>query len=175
MDAHEFRRLLLRHKNGDAGAFETLYELCNRKLISSAFLFLQDRDHAVSVADDILIKLYNEPEKYCEISNPNGWLFISARNGAINLLKKMNVRRQKEVTVNIESSVNPIAAVEERLDYYDLLRCFTREEQRLIVWRVDYGLSNRELASKTNLTVRQIKWKFKKIKSVVNRIMKERK
>ena len=175
MNAHDFRRLLIKHINKDKGAFEKIYNFCSRKLISSAFLYLQDKDEALSVADDILVKLYNEPEKYLEIKSPADWLFISARNGALNILRKKNLQRRKETIINFELPYNPIGEREEIFDYYEILRQFARREQKLIVLKVDYGLSYREIANREGITISQVKYAFKNIKTRMKRVLEVRK
>lgn len=174
MNAYEFRRLLLRHMNGDARAFEKIYQYCNRKLVATAFLFLHNQEDSISVADDVLVKLYNEPEEFLNINNPAGWLFISAKNGSLNLLKKESYRKKHEFFLHEDISANPIERNDEELDYFAVLRQFEKLEQELIVLRVEYGFSYRELAERDGLNVRQIKWKFKKIKSRIKRILNKK-
>ena len=175
MDAQEFRRLLKRHKEGDERAFEKLYHLCNRRLVGAAFLFLRNKDNAISVADDILIKLYNEPEKYLNIVNPDSWLFVSAKNGALNLLEKAQTRKRHEVELDSERIASINAEPGERLEYYELLNCFPERERTLIVLRVDYGMTYRKIMKHTGMSFNQVFWTIKKIKSRIKRVLEVRK
>lgn len=172
MDAQEFRRLLLRHKEGDECAFEKLYEYCNPKLIGTAFLYLQDKDMAISVADDILVKLYNDPEKYSEIKSPADWLFIVAKNGSLDLLRKEQNRRKHESTLKSDE-IAVSMSVDERLDYYALLKRFSESEQKIIVLRVDFGFPYRRIAKIMGMSFNQVWWKWKKIKSHLKEILKK--
>ena len=171
MNAHEFRRLLIRHMNGDARAFEKIYQYCNRKLIATAFLFLHNQEDSISVADDVLVKLYNAPEEFLNISNPAGWLFISAKYGSLNLLKKESYRKKHEAFLDADVSENPIEKNDDELDYFSVLEQFEELEQKLIVLRVEYGYSYREISKREGKASYQVKYNFKKIKSRMKRIL----
>lgn len=162
----------MRHKEGDERAFEKLYEYCNPKLIGTAFLYVQDKDMAISVADDILVKLYNEPERYAEIKSPADWLFIAAKNGSLDLLRKEQNRRKHETTLKSTVAITSIS-VDEKLDYYDLLKRFSESEQKIIILRVDFGFPYRRIAKIMDMSFNQVWWKWKKIKSHLKEILKK--
>lgn len=162
----------MRHKEGDERAFEKLYEYCNPKLIGTAFLYVQDKDMAISVADDILVKLYSEPERYSEIKSPADWLFIVAKNGSLDLLRKEQNRRKHETPLKQNTKVDS-RSIDERLDYYDLLKQFSESEQKIIVLRVDFRLPYRRIARIMDMSFNQAWWKWKKIKSHLKEILKK--
>ena len=162
----------MRHKEGDERAFEKLYEYCNPKLIGTAFLYVQDKDMAISVADDILVKLYNEPERYSEIKSPADLLFIVAKNGSLDLLRKEQNRRKHETPLELNTKVDS-RSIDERLDYYDLLKRFSESEQKIIILRVDFGFPYQRIAKIMDMSFNQVWWKWKKIKSHLKEILKK--
>lgn len=79
--------LLSRMAEGDSGAFQTLFQRHWEKIYSIAFMYTKSEVLSEELVQDIFLKIWLHREKIPELSNFEGYLFITARNHIYNRLR----------------------------------------------------------------------------------------
>ncbi|WP_407426216.1 RNA polymerase sigma-70 factor [Arcticibacter sp.] len=95
--------LQLRVSRGDQEAFELLYDLYNRKLLSFAKNFLKSREMAEEICEDVFVKLWCNRDSLVHIQNLNVYLYTAIKNHALNALSK---EARRVVTCSLEEVDN---------------------------------------------------------------------
>jgi len=111
-------------------------------MVQLAFRKTCDRRLAEELVQETFLTACVKAERVCTCENPGTWLY--------NVLYKLILRaleqswRTREIPVE---QIETLIAQTDELNVADCLpRGLTREERRLILLRVEYGLSHRELA-----------------------------
>lgn len=88
IDAH----LMLRFKEGDTGAFDTLFKKHTRRIVNFAYRFVRNRDVAEELAQEVFLKVYQNAESYQIQSKFTSWLYTIATNVCLNEIRKPQYR-----------------------------------------------------------------------------------
>jgi RNA polymerase sigma-70 factor, ECF subfamily len=87
-------RLMLRVREDQAGAFEELVELYQRRLVAVMNHLVGNADEAEDLAQEVFLRVYRARKKYRPRSKFSTWLFTIANNLALNALR---ARQRKPV------------------------------------------------------------------------------
>ena len=85
-------KLMLRFKDGDAGAFDSLFSRHMRRIINFAYRFVRNREIAEELAQEIFIKVYESAAKYKVKARFTSWLYKIATNVCLNEIRKPQFR-----------------------------------------------------------------------------------
>ena len=103
-DSYEVRhpdvRLMLKVRNGDAGAFEELVLRYQNRLLAVLEHLVGKRDLAEDLAQEVFLRVYRARERYTPGAKFSTWLFTIANNVASNARRTLARRRE----VHVESS-----------------------------------------------------------------------
>jgi RNA polymerase sigma-70 factor (ECF subfamily) len=148
VDAH----LLDRVRGGDQQAMTEIFDRYGRMVYSVALRVLQDPGHAEDVMQEVLLKVWREPQTFLEGRGSLGaWLAVMARNRAIDALRR---RRPAETVddVVLVSKTN-LASEFERSSMIEKVRGVLKglplEQQALMELAYFEGLSHSEIATRT--------------------------
>ena len=80
--------LLQRIQRDDQTAFQQLYELFFFRLYQFTYSYVQSKEMAEEVVNDVFLRLWQQRETLDTISNISVYLYVSVRNAACNSLRK---------------------------------------------------------------------------------------
>lgn len=103
-NAVEDSALMLRYKDGDLAAFETLYARHNGTVYRYLLRLCRDRDNAADVFQDVWGKIINARDNYRPSAKFTTFLFRVAHNCFIDHLRR---NRRHYHTANIEPDLQP--------------------------------------------------------------------
>lgn len=110
MDDLEFIKQI---KAGNEQAFKQLVEVYKDMVINTCYGFLQNREDAEDVAQEVFIKVYRSVASFREESRLSTWLYRVAVNESLNLRKK---RKRKKWLRSFQSFSNDSSDTEEWID-----------------------------------------------------------
>ncbi len=95
--------LLLRLRNGDENAFESIFKKYYASMVLFAMNYLHDRDRSESIVQDVFV-IFWEKRFVLDISSLRGYLVVAVRNRCHNELKRQGVIRnyEKSIEPNVE-------------------------------------------------------------------------
>lgn len=102
---HNEKELQLRIASGDHTAFEELYRSTNRALFAAVIAYTRNSESAQDIVQDVFIKLWEKRKTLTEINNISNFLFIVARNAALDHLKKL-ASGKKLMTALTDNALN---------------------------------------------------------------------
>ena len=82
-----FRQIAL----GDEQAFEQLFELYKSRLVSYLTVFTKSTEEAKELTQEIFLKVWISREKLTAIESPQNYLFVMARNKALDYLRRASL------------------------------------------------------------------------------------
>lgn len=95
---------------GDENSFELLYHLYFKKLLSFAQTFLNSREIAEEIVEDIFIKIWAKREDVVLIQNLNVYLYKCVKNAALNELHKQANRIKIEPIESVDHNNHVISS-----------------------------------------------------------------
>ena len=123
-------RLMLRFKDGDREAFETLFSRHTHAIINFAYRFVRNREIAEELAQEIFLKIYEGAAGYEAQARFTTWLYRIATNVCLNEMRKPRFRAMHEPLVEALSVDSGIVAGE-RLDRQAVSRAIHAALNRL--------------------------------------------
>lgn len=157
--------LVERARDGDAGAFERLLRIHERRVLSTAWRLLGRLEDAEDAAQEVFLRLYRYLDRFDARRALEPWLYRMT----VNVCRDLG-RRQRPRPISLEGSpeiVRMAAAepdpaaratlAEERRIAEEALRTLAEKERAALVLRDVEGLSTREVAGilgSSELTVR---------------------
>lgn len=72
--------------------FETVFKLYYPKLFQIAKIYLNNKEDAEEITQNIFLKLWNNIDQMGEVKNLNNYLFILTKNACLNFLKRRKIR-----------------------------------------------------------------------------------
>lgn len=91
----EDARLMLRFREGDRGAFETLFHRYTVPLVSFLARMVPERARAEELAQEVFVRIYQARERYEPRARFSTYLFGIAHNLALNELDRAYRRRER--------------------------------------------------------------------------------
>lgn len=80
--------------DNDEGAFRAFYEEHVFRLFQFAFAFVQNKEVAEEIVNDVFLKLWQQRSGIDRIENMNVYLYVAIRNTATNYLRKAANRKR---------------------------------------------------------------------------------
>jgi RNA polymerase sigma-70 factor (ECF subfamily) len=85
-------QLMLRFKDGDSKAFDSLFTRHMRPIVNFAYRFVRNREIAEELAQEIFLKVYESAAKYRVQARFTTWLYRIATNVCLNEIRKPSSR-----------------------------------------------------------------------------------
>jgi RNA polymerase sigma-70 factor (ECF subfamily) len=80
--------LMLRVKNGDLAAFETIVEKYKQPIINLMYRMLHDLDEAEDLAQNVFVRVFQAADRYEISAKFSTWLFTIARHSCLNEIRR---------------------------------------------------------------------------------------
>jgi len=161
LDDNSDRQLVSRLKLGDKKAFEEIFRKYREKIYYFAIRYYNSAEDAENVVQDVFIKLWDERENVKEELSLNNYIYTIAKNHLFNIQrKKINEKAYRNYIVeHLVQTPN----LENEMIYADLKESIDKiidelpaQRKKVFVMGNLDGLSNKEVASALNLSVRTI-------------------
>ena len=85
-------QLMLRFKDGDTEAFDTLFAKHMRGIVNFAYRFVRNREIAEEMAQEVFLKVYENASGYRIKARFTSWLYRIATNVCLNEIRKPQFR-----------------------------------------------------------------------------------
>lgn len=155
--------LLQQIATGDEKAFAELYHTTNRAIFNAVMLYVRDQHIAEELVQLTYIKLWNQRDRLSDITNPDNYLFILARNITLDHFRKVTVQaRLREQWKQV--SQQSIEDILQKLDERDVQKVLTAainelspQQQRAYLLASHDHMSNAEIAAVMNISTATVK------------------
>ena len=79
---------------GDQFAFGLVFQLYSQKLAHFAFYYLNDREATKDVVQDVFAIIWEDREKFADVSNLSSWLFTVTKNQCLKKVEHLKVKQK---------------------------------------------------------------------------------
>jgi RNA polymerase sigma factor (sigma-70 family) len=157
MNDAELRQCFSQIRRGDRGAFEALYADLQTPVFTVLLRIVQEQAEAEDLLQDFFIKLYQDPPGD-RVAKPRAYLFQSARNLALDSLRK------RRPALDIDQYPPPMAETDpaERLDLERALQTLTDLERQIVALHLNGGLTFRQTAEIVQAPLGSVLWKYRR-------------
>ena len=165
--------LYLKVKAGDLGAFDVLYERYRTGLFSFIYSYLKNREESEEIFHETFLNVLKSPEVHFEKGSFKGWMYLIARNSALNRIRsrmreeKAREEKAREEKAFSDPSEEPVQGnMETEIFKRDLTQKLRVAADKmpghlLEVYRLWLtGLKHREIAQSLQIPVGTVKSRF---------------
>ena len=96
------RKEFVQLSKGNKSAFDTIYSATKKRVFYIVYSIVRNYETAEELMDDVYVKLLNNPTPFAQSSSPLGYLYVTAKNLALNCHK----RDKKIVFENIDDHMD---------------------------------------------------------------------
>jgi RNA polymerase sigma-70 factor (ECF subfamily) len=161
----EGARLMLRFKDGDRGAFESLFQRYTPPLMNFLARMVGDRDRAEELAQEVFVRIYRARERYEAKARFSTWMFGIASNLALNELARAHRQRERPLQeADLAGLANPGPDLDDQVDARKLAQDLHRAMAQLpdrqraaLLLRAEQGLGYDEIGRALNASVASVK------------------
>lgn len=147
-------------KNRKEYAFRAVYDEYYRLIYYVAVTIVKDEDTAQDIMQDTFVTFMNHIEEYEDDGHLKQYLTSIARNLAINVYQAR--KRKKEIPLDTVGEI-PISDDRSKVEVIlTLQHALTEEEADLVMMKIIYENSFREIAEEKNLTIGTVQAKYYK-------------
>jgi RNA polymerase sigma-70 factor (ECF subfamily) len=170
----EETELILRLKEGDHKAFETLYCLYKNKLL----FFLEHKFGLIEEAEDIVqevfIKIWNEKDDIDKINNFNAYLFKIAKNSMIDYIRKyskknimpLDIIDNNDSSIGTKETPETILMKQERQQIFqELINQLPPQQKKIYKLRYEQEKTVKNIAIEMNIS-------FSAVQNAINKAHK---
>lgn len=148
-------RLMFLLKEGNEKAFDCLYNKYYRLVYYQAFLIVKNQEDAEDITQSVFIKFYTSVSNLNVTINVKNYLSQMSRNLAIDVYRK---KTKQEANIDAENLVDK-SDQSPLIDFHGLLE---EEENQILILRINFSYSFKEIASDLNKTVGYVQAKYYK-------------
>ncbi len=158
-------RLMLRFKQGEREAFETLFRRYTPKLMNFLARMIHDRHRAEDLTQEVFVRIHQARERYEPRARFSTWMFGIASRLALNELARAHRERERpladsELGDRVSPNPGPDEALSAAQTAHDLQRVLGAlpERQRLaLLLRSEQGLGYDEISQALGTSVSSVK------------------
>lgn len=142
--------------------FEKLFRSYYSSLCAFAFRFLQEKDAAEEVVQEVFVRLWSKKEELEINSSVKSYLYRSVRNSSLNLIKHIEIREEykKHNQLAIEHNErilqDAIIAGELEDKIHQAINELPTERKKIFMMSRYDGLKYREIAEKLNISAKTV-------------------
>ena len=159
-DTEADNSIVERYLAGDMSAFDELMIRYERQIYRVCFRFVNNRDDAMDLAQEVFIKAFEHLSSFRRESSMKTWLYRIAMNHCINHVKK-NAREFVEITENIGSTRASVHSDmeerEQREQFRTLVKRLPPKQKAILEMRIHEQLSYEEIATMSGRSISTIK------------------
>lgn len=149
---------------GNEEAFEVFFHRYNTKVYYFILHIVKDGEIAEELVHDVFLKIWLNRNGLQHIENPGNYLFVAAKNHALNQLDKAAAERRDRQPLDDGQALPDKTDPEEQLSYKESLALIAQavrelpEQQRLVFQlSKEQGLSRDEIAVQLNVSPHTVK------------------
>lgn len=148
---------IARLKEGDARAFDYIYEHTSRYVYFAVFYILRDKMYAEDILQDTFVRAVSSISQYTPGTNFTAWICAIGKSLALNHLKKY----RREIPTDFEIDSYKYGTREPEIPYiFDLAsRILTEEEYEIVMLCQVSGYKRREVAEMLGIPIGTVTWK----------------
>lgn len=162
-------KLFHRIKSGDAKAFEELFNQLYPSMCVVARDYVKDDGEAEDIAQEAFIKLWNNRDRYDDISSLKSFLYITVKNLSLNNLRKDKLGRKYSESLDKEDYLhfnNQIIEEETFRILHKAIDGLPKQSSKIMILCLQ-GLQNKEIAERLLVSVNTVKTlKYKSLKAL---------
>ncbi len=176
-------KLIRKVKKGNVEAFEQLIINYESNIYNIALGVCKNEHDAFDIAQEVLIKVYKNINKFNFSSKFSTWLYTVTRNTAIDYIRKeknksyKNISQDEEKVIEIaDESRGPLDILIANEDTKMVKRCMEKLEETerlLIVFREIQGHSYEELAAIFDIKIGTVKSRLSRAKTKLKNLIVE--
>ena len=141
----ELRFALERLRQGNAEAFDAIYEDMKTPIYTVLLRIVGDRETAEDCFQELSVDLWENPPE--GVKKPRAWLFQCARNRALDALRRRRPTEDLDALETLRAPDNPTV----KLELTDALGRLPLTERQLVTLHLNAGLRFREIARMLDL------------------------
>jgi RNA polymerase sigma-70 factor, ECF subfamily len=161
--------LMLGIQSGDADALSQLYDRYNGIMKALILRIIHNDTEADDLLQEVFMEIWNQAKNFsAEKGKPLGWMVTLARRRAIDALRKKQAYNRAEERFQAEPEQQPLAWVENvtemqiragdtRALMAKVISSLPEAQQQVIELAFFQGMSQREIASNTNIPLGTVK------------------
>ncbi len=170
------KELIQRIKQSDSQAFKRLYESYYTELYRFTWRRTRDREGSLDIIQDVFVKLWQNRQRLDETQNIKSYLYRSAVNQTIDLLRKKSVRQQSPLEFIVEPvTEEEVEQVNQRQSLEKAMNGLSEKQKQVFMMRHVEGLKNKEIADILGVTVKAVEKRMttalKLLRSYLSQIM----
>lgn len=165
----------------DSGALSELYNRYYKKVFQKCQSMVKDPDEAFDLAQEALIKAFDNLKNFRGDSSFSTWLYIIAHRHCLESLRRSNKKIVKNLDYTLEDSVKPsVETDQDSMDRYEmenimvsLINSLPADEKELLLLKYSKGESIESLQHLFHLSASAIKMRLKRSKEKLNQLYLE--
>jgi RNA polymerase sigma-70 factor (ECF subfamily) len=179
---------LKKAKSGDIEAFEILVEGHQKRIYNIALKMLGNKDDAMELSQEALIKIYKSIKKFKEESSLSTWIYRITTNVCLDYLRKMKNKKtysidetldldEGEVNIQIVDNSNRPDKIFEQKETREMIKKSINQlsvDQRMVVILKDIeGYSYEEISNYLKVPVGTVKSRINRARILLKNIVKK--
>jgi RNA polymerase sigma-70 factor (ECF subfamily) len=156
---YEERELLYSIAKGDEAAFGRLFHAYHQRLGAFIYRLTESFPATQEIVQDVFMRIWLKRETLPEVGSFEAYLFVAARNHALNYLRKVARERALEAARKEATAVAPADAdPDERFELLEqAIAHLPPQQQNVYILHRRQGLSHAEIAERMHLSVETVK------------------
>lgn len=156
---NEDRILLERLKENDRSAFEMLFKKYYPSFCIVAFRYVEDRDIAKDIAQEVFIKFWDKRNEYSEIPSIKTFLYVLVKNASLNYIRNQKIKEKHLNLIEKESDLffHQVAIPEETYRQLEAVIEKLPPQSANIMRLTMKGFSNMQIAEQLGVSVNTVK------------------
>ncbi len=173
------RNLIENLREGKERAFRKVYEKYHRPVYGIAFKYLKSKPQAEDAVHDVFIKLWDYREKLDEGQSLKGFLFTTAKNHVLNMIRnrKRDEEKNERYSYLKPVSQNKTVAKLTLKNYKKVFEFFLEQlpegKREIFELKMQEGKSNKKIAQKLDISVNTVKSQYYKASKFIKKQLGE--
>ena len=156
-------------KDGNIEAFETLFRACYEPLCRYAYQFVENRETAEEIVQDLFYTLWKERQNLQIFTSVNGYLYRSVKNKSLQYIEKAKIREDYRTGYADNPPVIETFTPQEELEYKELeeqireaLHLLPERRQKIFRMNRMEGKKYNEIALELHISVKTVEAEISK-------------
>lgn len=152
--------ILLSIAQDDERAYTGLFHAYHQQLGSFVFSVTRSKELTEEIIQDVFVKIWEDRKALPSVKNFSAYLFIITRNHTLNTIRKIDLQKKKEATVNQYYAIMEEAQPAPAENYYALLENAVDQlpiQQKKVYLLKRQGLKNADVAFQMDISVNSVK------------------
>lgn len=137
---------------------EKIYDLVRIPVFNYSLSFVKNKEVAEDILQDVLIKIYNNKEKYNKQEKAINYILTITKNESLTYLRKN--KKIQEVDDEIFNNLSTYINYDDKLLLKSLLNKLTEEERTIVILIAIIGYKNKEVSEYLNIPISTVLSKY---------------